>query len=231
MSSNSESLDAFDAIILGTGLSESILAAALSRVGYSVLHLDRNTYYGELESTHSLNGLLNYTENHAERLSPPHATLSLDGDQLSISLPVNSAPSITNLSYVTYNITDEERSLYLRGIKERDASITKSSASPEVSSTVESEANSGTDNSQSLNSTVELEGDKEVEKTTADAELAHRDETKLNRVLQTCISLDQEHGVCEEHKLAYLTKKSNKFILDLTPKVIIQFIIIFALLF
>jgi RAB protein geranylgeranyltransferase component A len=36
-----------DVIILGTGLTNSILAAACSRIGKSVLHLDENNYYGE----------------------------------------------------------------------------------------------------------------------------------------------------------------------------------------
>ncbi|ORY05348.1 rab protein geranylgeranyltransferase component A [Basidiobolus meristosporus CBS 931.73] len=36
----------FDVIVLGTGLVESILAGALSRVGKTVLHLDNNQYYG-----------------------------------------------------------------------------------------------------------------------------------------------------------------------------------------
>lgn len=31
----------YDVIIVGTGLSESILSAALSRIGKSVLHIDR----------------------------------------------------------------------------------------------------------------------------------------------------------------------------------------------
>ena len=35
----------YDAIILGTGMPESILAAALARIGMKVLHLDRNDYY------------------------------------------------------------------------------------------------------------------------------------------------------------------------------------------
>lgn len=31
----------FDVVVLGTGLPESILAAACARLGYTVLHLDR----------------------------------------------------------------------------------------------------------------------------------------------------------------------------------------------
>ncbi|KAJ1365466.1 hypothetical protein KIN20_025780 [Parelaphostrongylus tenuis] len=43
----SESLpDNVDVIVLGTGLTESIIAAACSRTGLSVLHLDRNKFYG-----------------------------------------------------------------------------------------------------------------------------------------------------------------------------------------
>ncbi|XP_053659096.1 rab proteins geranylgeranyltransferase component A [Anopheles marshallii] len=36
----------FDLIVIGTGLAESIIAAAASRVGKTVLHLDTNDYYG-----------------------------------------------------------------------------------------------------------------------------------------------------------------------------------------
>ncbi len=36
----------FDVIVVGTGLSESIAAAAFSRIGKNVLHVDRNGYYG-----------------------------------------------------------------------------------------------------------------------------------------------------------------------------------------
>ena len=38
--------DSFDTIVVGTGLVESILAAALARAGQKVLHLDQNQFYG-----------------------------------------------------------------------------------------------------------------------------------------------------------------------------------------
>lgn len=38
--------DQFDVLVLGTGLTESIVAAAASRSGKTVLHLDPNDYYG-----------------------------------------------------------------------------------------------------------------------------------------------------------------------------------------
>lgn len=44
-------LDHCDILILGTGLVESILAAALSWQGVEVLHIDNKDYYGDLTST------------------------------------------------------------------------------------------------------------------------------------------------------------------------------------
>ena len=38
--------DIFDAVVVGTGLPESILAAALARAGQKVLHIDQNAHYG-----------------------------------------------------------------------------------------------------------------------------------------------------------------------------------------
>ena len=36
----------FDVVVLGTGMVESIVAAAAARQGHSVLHLDNARYYG-----------------------------------------------------------------------------------------------------------------------------------------------------------------------------------------
>lgn len=38
--------DQFDVLVVGTGLTESIVAAASSRAGKAVLHLDSQSYYG-----------------------------------------------------------------------------------------------------------------------------------------------------------------------------------------
>ena len=39
--------DQIDVVVIGTGLTNSIVAAACSRIGKSVLHLDKNNYYGD----------------------------------------------------------------------------------------------------------------------------------------------------------------------------------------
>ncbi|EGX53971.1 hypothetical protein AOL_s00004g630 [Orbilia oligospora ATCC 24927] len=62
---NIEALDqtVWDAVIAGTGLRESLLAAALARAGKKVLHLDQNPYYGEEYAALSLDELEAWTQN------------------------------------------------------------------------------------------------------------------------------------------------------------------------
>lgn len=49
-----------DCIILGTGLTNSIVAAAFSRIGKSVLHIDKNNYYGDQWASFTLQQLIDY---------------------------------------------------------------------------------------------------------------------------------------------------------------------------
>lgn len=60
----------YDAIILGTGLTECIISGLLSVQGKRVLHLDRNNYYGA--DTASLS-LANLYQKFRENGTPPAA--------------------------------------------------------------------------------------------------------------------------------------------------------------
>ncbi|XP_072126634.1 rab proteins geranylgeranyltransferase component A 1 isoform X1 [Mobula birostris] len=51
-----------DMVVLGTGLQEAIVAAACSRISKSVLHVDRNNYYGGNWASFSFSGLLSWIE-------------------------------------------------------------------------------------------------------------------------------------------------------------------------
>lgn len=55
--SHSLKLQLCDILILGTGLAESILAAALAWQGVEVLHIDKNNHYGDLSSTLTIDQL------------------------------------------------------------------------------------------------------------------------------------------------------------------------------
>ncbi|KAM8819346.1 rab proteins geranylgeranyltransferase component A 2 [Rhynchonycteris naso] len=56
----------FDVVIVGTGLPESILAAACSRSGQRVLHVDSRSYYGGNWASFTFTGLLSWLKEHQQ---------------------------------------------------------------------------------------------------------------------------------------------------------------------
>ncbi|KAF8978173.1 hypothetical protein BGZ46_006754 [Entomortierella lignicola] len=52
----------FDAIVLGTGFTQTIVAAALARAGKTVLHLDENEYYGGESGAFGFRDLLQWAD-------------------------------------------------------------------------------------------------------------------------------------------------------------------------
>ncbi|WKY00297.1 hypothetical protein Q1695_014837 [Nippostrongylus brasiliensis] len=78
----SESLpDSVDVIVLGTGLTESIIAAACSRSGLSVLHLDRNKFYGGDWASFNLTTIGDWVEQQ-QKAPEAEADVSKYGDKL-----------------------------------------------------------------------------------------------------------------------------------------------------
>ncbi|KAJ0400891.1 hypothetical protein P43SY_004503 [Pythium insidiosum] len=53
----------YDAVIVGTGMAEAILAGALARAGKKVLHVDQNDYYGSNYASFPLEQFLRWTRN------------------------------------------------------------------------------------------------------------------------------------------------------------------------
>jgi len=66
-----DSLDktVFDAIILGTGFTQTIVAAALARAGKTVLHLDENDYYGGESGAFGFRDLVKWADKVATSVS------------------------------------------------------------------------------------------------------------------------------------------------------------------
>ncbi|KAM9450265.1 rab proteins geranylgeranyltransferase component A 1 [Clarias gariepinus] len=107
----------FDIIILGTGLTESVIAAACSRVGQRVLHLDRRNYYGGNWASFTFNGLLSWIDEYKAQQETP-STKSEQGwnDQITEEEEVvflsSVDSSISNLevfSYASEESEDEEQ--------------------------------------------------------------------------------------------------------------------------
>lgn len=57
-SNGNNAIDSLDFIVLGTGLLQSVLAAALTRAGKRVCHVDRNDFYGESCAVFSLRSFM-----------------------------------------------------------------------------------------------------------------------------------------------------------------------------
>lgn len=77
----------YDVIVVGTGMTESIVAAAASRIGRKVLHLDSNEYYGGLWASFNFEGLQKWIENCHYLVKPPEksaeeSTVASDGEML-----------------------------------------------------------------------------------------------------------------------------------------------------
>uniref|UniRef100_H3CQ88 Rab proteins geranylgeranyltransferase component A n=1 Tax=Tetraodon nigroviridis TaxID=99883 RepID=H3CQ88_TETNG len=101
----------FDVVILGTGLAESVAAAAFSRVGQRVLHVDRRSYYAANWASFTFNGLLNWIEQYHEEDPPDEprdwSSLLEEGEEL-IYLSNPDSASIKNLQVFCFTSEEEE---------------------------------------------------------------------------------------------------------------------------
>ncbi|CAC5413585.1 CHM [Mytilus coruscus] len=101
----------FDLIVIGTGLSESILAAAFSRIGQKVLHIDRNGYYSGRWCSFNLQAVdswINQTKGEDALKSTDTVTVKslISDEESTIEL------ELTDKSYshtnVTFNVGDDK---------------------------------------------------------------------------------------------------------------------------
>ncbi|KAB5549080.1 hypothetical protein PHYPO_G00063150 [Pangasianodon hypophthalmus] len=103
----------FDVIILGTGLTESVIAAACSRVGQRVLHLDRRNYYAGNWASFTFNGLLSWIEEYKAQQETPSSKSEQgwndqieDDEEVVFLSSVDS--SISNLEVFSYTSEESE---------------------------------------------------------------------------------------------------------------------------
>ncbi|GLT26901.1 hypothetical protein SLA2020_019400 [Shorea laevis] len=91
----------FDLIVIGTGLPESVIAAAASSAGKSVLHLDPNPFYGSHFSSLCLTDLADLLQSHSSPSPSPSPAYNVHDDLLVLDLvsrPLYSSVEISNFS-------------------------------------------------------------------------------------------------------------------------------------
>ncbi|XP_018607819.1 rab proteins geranylgeranyltransferase component A 1 [Scleropages formosus] len=113
----------FDVVILGTGLSESVIAAACARVGQRVLHVDRRSYYAANWASFTFNGLLSWIDDNKQGGQSPEEVLDWSGK-------VESGEDILPLSTMDTSISNLEVFCYTSEEPEEDEEEKKEDATP-----------------------------------------------------------------------------------------------------
>ncbi|XP_077402111.1 rab proteins geranylgeranyltransferase component A 1 isoform X2 [Vanacampus margaritifer] len=102
----------FDVVILGTGLTESVVAAACSRVGQRVLHLDTRSYYASKWASFTFNALLTWIKEHQEQLYSNEvqdwSSLLQEGEE-TICLSNADSTSIRNVQVFCFTSEEDEK--------------------------------------------------------------------------------------------------------------------------
>lgn len=100
----------FDVVILGTGLPESIVAAACSRVGQRVLHLDARNYYGGNWASFTFSGLQSWIDEYKNRDAAAEALVTSKEHVLENEgiVPLNRTDAtIRNLEVFSYSKSED----------------------------------------------------------------------------------------------------------------------------
>ena len=105
----------YDGIVVGTGMTESIIAAALARIGYRVLHIDREDHYSADWSTFNFRGLQEWIEKHKSKVSLPvpddeKIKSLLEDEETTLSLQVDDQTfrNVEETVYVKEKVNAEE---------------------------------------------------------------------------------------------------------------------------
>ncbi|XP_067465170.1 rab proteins geranylgeranyltransferase component A 1 isoform X1 [Thunnus thynnus] len=208
----------FDVVILGTGLAESVVAAACSRVGQRVLHLDRRSYYAGNWASFTFNGLLTWIQQHHEEPHPEEevqdwSSLLEEGEEL-ICLSKSDSASVSNLQVFCFASEEDEEE--------------------EAPNTTEEEKGGGADEEERVKETSEAEtaDSKEEETKEKRQETADRQEAEEEEEVRTQVEGEepdagesrpsaapsQSGPTRKKISYAQLVKEGRRFNIDLVSK-------------
>ncbi|XP_031734953.1 rab proteins geranylgeranyltransferase component A 1 isoform X4 [Anarrhichthys ocellatus] len=188
----------FDVVILGTGLAESVVAAAFSRVGQRVLHLDRRSYYAANWASFTFNSLLAWIQQHHEEPQPEElhdwSSLLEEGEEL-IYLSDSDSASVRNLQVFCFTSEEDEE---------------EEAQSPDAPNTTEEE-------SAGFNSKYEETNQKPEEE--EEASQTEGEEPEPDQPTPTAAQIQSEPT---KKKISYaqLVKEGRRFNIDLVSKLL-----------
>ncbi|XP_061596449.1 rab proteins geranylgeranyltransferase component A 1 [Cololabis saira] len=201
----------FDVVILGTGLVESVVAAACSRVGQKVLHVDRRSYYAASWASFTFNGLLTWIQQQQEGSDPEEVkdwtSLLVEGEEL-IQLSHSEPASISNLQVFCYTSEEDEEDDAQRS----DPIITEEEKTGDEDAVKETETVSAVSDSKDEEEDATADGDKEEQAVKTQGEESDTGQT------QTSAAPVQSEPTRRKISYAHLVKEGRRFNIDLISK-------------
>uniref|UniRef100_A0A8C5PIZ6 Rab proteins geranylgeranyltransferase component A n=1 Tax=Leptobrachium leishanense TaxID=445787 RepID=A0A8C5PIZ6_9ANUR len=150
----------FDVVILGTGLPESIIASACSRVGQRVLHVDQRNYYGGNWASFTFSGLQTWIEdNKREDVTEEVAACTEHiGDNEKCIVLTNRNKTIQNVEVFSYSGSEDADVEESGSLHMATATVTTDPATPDPVPEAPSQEPSLTDGSKADSPLEQEEG-------------------------------------------------------------------------
>ncbi|OCT66000.1 rab proteins geranylgeranyltransferase component A 2 [Xenopus laevis] len=217
----------FDVVILGTGLPETIIAAACTRTGQRVLHVDARNYYGGNWASFTFSGLQTWIENCKQETNTDLAEScqgqALDNEEI---IPFNKRnQTIQNVEVFCYSSKEDGENVEEAGALNINPAllITATTAADSETKTALQE-NTSTEISQNHTSTVTEKHDNPKESDLEEA--ASSDQRSANSTLETGATIEVEPSPAQvnEKDLAktvtysQIMKEGRRFNIDLVAK-------------
>ncbi|ROJ62536.1 Rab proteins geranylgeranyltransferase component A 1 [Anabarilius grahami] len=202
------------------GLTESVIAAACSRVGQSVLHLDRRNYYAGNWASFTFNGLLSWIE---EYKNQQEAQIT-ESEQVWRSL-IDEGEDVVPLSSVDSSISNLEVFCYASEEEEKEETKTQLTSCQPVNAETESEETN--EDSTEAQDTVTGDDATESNAKTQNEEHEEQQTSEISEPSQSQeekepqpISSPADPPVEVEKKITYqkLLKEGRRFNIDLVSK-------------
>ncbi|CAJ1063198.1 rab proteins geranylgeranyltransferase component A 1 [Xyrichtys novacula] len=206
----------FDVVILGTGLAESVVAAAFSRVGQRVLHVDRRSYYAANWASFTFNGLLTWIQENQEGSHPEEAqdwsSLVEEGEEL-IRLSNSDSTSISNVQVFTYTSEEDEEEEEAPNTTEEETGGAEGDAVKEASET-ESADSKEEETEEKQEETAEGGGGGEEEQ----APSTEGEEPEADQPAPSAAQSQSEPAKKKKISYTKLVKEGRRFNIDLVSK-------------